>query len=80
MVSLDSICLAFLVAALNDLDVLSAPDISGAYLKAKAAEKVYTTAGKEFGPGKVGRPVLIVRALYGWRSSGKAWCKHMAST
>jgi hypothetical protein len=79
VVSRDSIRLAFLVAALNDLDVLSA-DISGAYLNAKAAEKVYTTAGKEFGPGKAGRPVLIVRALYGLRSSGKAWREHMAST
>jgi hypothetical protein len=45
----DSIRIAFLVAALNDLDILSA-DISGAYLNAKAAEKVYTLAGKEFGP------------------------------
>jgi hypothetical protein len=79
VVSRDSIRLAFLVAALNDLEVLSA-DISGAYLNAKAAEKVYTTAGKEFGPGKAGRPVLIVRALYGLRSSGKAWREHMAST
>jgi hypothetical protein len=80
VVSRDSICLAFLVAALNDLDVLSA-DISGAYLNAKAAEKVYTMAGKEFGPGKgAGRPVLILRALYGLRSSGEAWREHMAST
>jgi hypothetical protein len=79
VVSRDSIRLGFLVAALNDLDVLSA-DISGAYLNAKAAEKVYTTAGKEFGPDKAGRPVLIVRALYGLRSSGKAWRDHMAAT
>jgi hypothetical protein len=67
------------VAALNDLDVLSA-DISGAYSNAKAAEKVYTTVGKEFGLGKAGRPVLIIRALYGLRSSEKAWREHMAST
>jgi hypothetical protein len=79
VVSRDSIRLGFLVAALNDLEVLSA-DISGAYLNAKAAEKVYTTAGKEFGPEKAGRPVLIVRALYGLRSSGKAWRDHMAAT
>jgi hypothetical protein len=56
-------------------------DINGTYLNAKAAEKVYTTAGKEFGTGKAGHPVLIVSALYdGLRSSGKAWCKHMAFT
>ncbi|KAI2494242.1 Reverse transcriptase (RNA-dependent DNA polymerase) [Fragilaria crotonensis] len=79
VVSRDSIRIAFLVAALNDLDVLSA-DISGAYLNANAAEKVYTIAGKEFGPEKEGRVVVITRALYGLRSSGKAWRDHMAAT
>jgi hypothetical protein len=79
VVTRDSIRIAFLVAALNDLEVLSA-DVSGAYLNANAMEKVYTTAGKEFGPDKVGRPVVITRALYGLRSSGRAWRDHMAST
>ena len=67
------------MAALNDLEVLSA-DISGAYLNANAAEKVYTIAGKEFGAAKEGRVVVITRALYGLRSSGKAWRDHMAAT
>ena len=79
VVSRDSIRIAFLIAALNDLDILSA-DISGAYLNANAAEKVYTIAGKEFGEAKEGRVVVIVRALYGLRSSGKAWRDHMAAT
>jgi Reverse transcriptase (RNA-dependent DNA polymerase) len=79
VVSRDSIRIAFLVAALNDLEILSA-DISGAYLNAKAAEKVYTFAGKEFGPVKEGRVVILTRALYGLRSSGKAWRDHMAAT
>jgi hypothetical protein len=79
VVSRDSIRLAFLVAALNDLDILSA-DVSGAYLNAKAAEKVYTIAGKEFGPERQGRVAVITRALYGLRSSGKAWRDHMAAT
>ena len=79
VVSRDSIRIAFLIAALNDLDVLSA-DISGAYLNANAAEKVYTIAGREFGAEKEGRVVVITRALYGLRSSGKAWRDHMAAT
>ena len=79
VVSRDSIRLAFLVAALNDLEVLSA-DISGAYLNANAAERVYTIAGKEFGTAKEGLVVVITRALYGLRSSGKAWRDHMAAT
>jgi hypothetical protein len=49
VMSRDSIHIAFTVVALNDLQVPSA-DVSRAYLNAKAAEKVYTTAGTEFGP------------------------------
>jgi hypothetical protein len=79
VVSRDSIRIAFTIAALNDLEILSA-DISGAYLNAKAAEKVYTLAGKEFGPEKEGRVVILTRALYGLRSSGRAWRDHMAAT
>lgn len=77
---MDKICIAFLVAALNDLNVLSA-NISGAYLNTKnAAEKVYTIAGKEFGPEREGRVVAITRALNGLQSSGTAWRDHMAPT
>jgi hypothetical protein len=67
-----------MLAALNDLDVLSA-DVQGAYLNAPTKEKAYTIAGLEFGADKVGRPVLIVRAL-GSKSSGARWRDHMAST
>ena len=67
------------MAALNDLEVLSA-DISGAYLNASAGEKVYFIADKEFGPDKKDRVVVITRALYGLRSSGKAWKDHMLAT
>jgi hypothetical protein len=44
VVTMDSIRIAFLVAALNDLEVLSA-NISVAYLNANMIERVYTTAG-----------------------------------
>jgi len=79
VVSRDSIRIAFTLAALNDLNILSA-DVQGAYLNAPTKEKVYTIAGLEFGADKVGRPVLIVRALYGLKSSGARWRDHMAST
>jgi hypothetical protein len=79
VVTRDSTIIAFLVAALNDLEVLSA-DISGAYLNANAAEKVYTEASKEFGAKREGHTVVITRALYGLRSLGKAWRDHMAVT
>jgi hypothetical protein len=49
VISRDSVQIAFLIAALNDLDLLAA-DISNAYLNAPCHEKVYTTCGPEFGP------------------------------
>ena len=79
VVTRDSIRIAFTLAALNDLDILSA-DVQGAYLNAPTKEKVYTTAGLEFGASNVGRPVLIIRALYGLKSSGARWRDHMAAT
>jgi len=79
VVSRDIVRIAFLLAALNDVDLL-ATDIGNAYLNAPAREKVYTTAGPEFGPELVGKSVLIVRALYGLKSSGAAWRAHLANT
>ena len=79
VVSRDSVRIAFLVAALNDLDVLAA-DVQNAYLNAPTSEKVYATAGLEFGSHNVGRPVKIVRALYGLKSSGARWRDHMAAS
>jgi hypothetical protein len=49
-----------MVAVLNDLNVLSA-NIQGDHLNFPTKEKVYTTAGLEFGAEKVERP----RTLYG---------------
>lgn len=70
VVSRESVRIMFLIAVLNDLQVLSA-DIGNAYLNAPNREKVYATAGKEFG-SKAGQTVIIVRALYGLKSAGAA--------
>ena len=78
VVSRDRIHIAFLFAALNDVDLL-ATDIGNAYFNAEPREKVYTTAGPEFGELQ-GCPVLIVRAFYGLKSSGAAWRSHLANT
>jgi Reverse transcriptase (RNA-dependent DNA polymerase) len=59
----DSIRLAFMLAALNGLDILSG-DIQNAYINAESKEKLYIKeAGPEFSPGFMGRPCMIVRAL-----------------
>ena len=69
-VSRESVRIALLIAALNDLDVLSA-DVGNAYLNAKCREKVWFRAGPEFGD-RDGSSVVIVRALYGVCSAGAA--------
>jgi len=76
VVSRESVRIAFMYASLNNLKILAA-DIGNAYLNAKCREKVYTTCGPEFGEYE-GRVAIIVRALYGLKSSGAAWRAHLA--
>ena len=71
VVSRDSVRIAFLVAALNDLTLVAA-DIGNAYLNAPNKEKIYTVAGPEFGEDQ-GTIYLVTRALYGLKSAGAAW-------
>ncbi len=77
VVSRESVRIGFLVAALNGLNIL-AGDIQNAYLHAPSLEKNYFYAGDEWGADK-DKVVLIVRALYGQKSSGAAWRDHLAS-
>jgi len=77
VVTRDSVRIMFLIAALNDLDILGA-DVQNAYINAKTSEKVYFIAGPEFGSNQ-DRPCIIVRALYGLKSSGARWRDHMAA-
>jgi len=78
VVSRDSISIEFLIAALNDLD-LAAADIGNAYLQAETKEKIYAIAGPEFGEFQ-GRTMIIIRALYGLKSSEAAWHDHFEQT
>jgi hypothetical protein len=79
VVSRDSVRIGFLVAALNDFDILAA-DISNAYLNAPCRERVCFTAGREFGLSNMGKVVVIIRALYGLKSSGAAFHAHLAES
>ena len=55
-----------------------AADIQNAYLSAPPCrERVWCRVGPEFGPDE-GKPFLIVRALYGLKSSGAAFRAHLA--
>jgi Reverse transcriptase (RNA-dependent DNA polymerase) len=79
VVSRDSIRIAFLIAALNDLDILAC-DIQGAYLNADTKELIYTVAGLEHGAHREGQKAIIKGALYGLNSSGARWRDHLANT
>ncbi len=59
VVSRDSILIAFLLAALNDVDILAA-DIGNAYLNADTREKVHTTLGLEFGQNMAGKMAIML--------------------
>ena len=77
VVSRESVRIALTYAALMDLDVLAA-DIQNAYLQAPPSEQFYTIAGPEWGSRK-GQRMLIVRALYGGKSSGRDFRNHLQS-
>ena len=75
VVSRDSVRIALLYAALNDLDILSG-DVAAAYLNAPAGEKVYFRCGPEFGQLE-GRLGILTKALYGLKTSARAWRMHL---
>ena len=76
VVARDSVRICLMLAALNGLDVRSC-DIQNAYLTAPCREKVWTRAGEEFG-SDAGCIMIVVRALYGLKSSGAAFRAHLA--
>ena len=61
---------------LNHLDV-TACDIRNAYLQAPSSEKHYVICGPEFGLEHIGKVALIRRALYGGKSSGADFWRHL---
>jgi hypothetical protein len=76
VVSRESVCIAVTLAALNDLEVKSA-DIENAYLTAPVTEKIWCVLGPEFG-ADAGKRAIIVRSLYGLKSSGTSFRNHLA--
>ena len=78
VVSRDSVRLAFLIAALNDIDIMSC-DLENAYLNAKCREKIWFEGGIECGEDQ-GKVCIVVRALYGLKSAGAAFRATLAQT
>jgi hypothetical protein len=76
VVSRESVRVALNLVALNSLDVKMA-DIENAYLTAPITEKVWTVLGPKF-VDDAGKSALIVKALYGLKSSGAVFRNHLA--
>jgi hypothetical protein len=76
VVSLRGIRIITFISELNGCDTWST-DISCAYLESYTQEKVYIVAGPEFGELE-GHTLIIVKALYGLRSSGLRWSQRFA--
>jgi hypothetical protein len=76
VVSHDSIHLAFLIAALNDIDIMSC-DLENAYLNAPCQEKIWFEGGLECGEDR-GKVCIMVCSLYGLKSAGAAFWSTLA--
>jgi hypothetical protein len=71
IVSIESIPIAFLIANVNAYDIIVA-DVQNDYVQATSLEKYYAITGEEFGEDH-GKMALLVRTLYGLKSSGAIW-------
>ena len=78
VVSRDTVRIGFLMAALNNLGIL-AGDIQNAFLETPTKEKIFFYAGEEWKSDK-GKVVIVVRALYGLKSSALQFCNCLAET
>jgi hypothetical protein len=76
VVSRESVRISLTYAALNNLPVCAC-DIQNAYLQAPSSEKHYIICGPEFGLENEGKKAIIVRALYGGKSAGADYWRHV---
>jgi len=78
VVTIRSLRLAILAAELNGLKIWGG-DIGNAYLEAFTKERIYFTAGREFGEME-GNALIVRKALYGLRTSGARFHDHFVDT
>ena len=68
VVAMDTVRLGFLIGDMNQLKCC-AGDVGNAFLNGYTREKLYIIAGPEFGPEAQGKTLIIVRSIYGLRTS-----------
>ncbi len=73
----ETVHLALTFASLNDLEV-KVGNVLNAYITTPVKEEVWTILGPKFGHDS-GKSAVIVRALYGLKSTGAAFQAHLAS-
>ena len=78
VVSLRGFRLVMFTAELNGIEPWST-DVGNAYLESFTREKVFIVAGPEFGPELEGHVLIVRKALYGLRTSGKMWHERFAA-
>jgi hypothetical protein len=76
VVSCDSVWLAFLIDALNDIDIMSC-DLENTYLNAPCQEKIWFEGGIKCGEDQ-GKVCVVVCSLYGLKSAGAAFWSSLA--
>ncbi len=69
--------MAFILAELNGL-IIVAGDVGNAYLNARSKENCFIQAGPEFGPDLEGLWLLIIKTLYGLKSSAARFHEHLS--
>ena len=52
-------------------------DIKNSYLQIPISEKHFTICGPEFGLENIGKKSLIIHTVYGGKSSGKYYWRHV---
>ena len=78
VVSRESVRIEITYDALNGLYVTEA-DIKNAYLQDTSSETQYVICCAEFGLENIGKVAIIRRALYGGKSRGADFLKHLRS-
>ena len=79
VVAMDTVRIGFFVGELNHLKCC-AGDVGNAFLNGWTKEKVFIVAGPEFGPELEGRILIVVRSLYGLRTSAARYHEHLSDT
>jgi hypothetical protein len=74
--SRETVCIALLMAALNDLNV-KVGHVLNTHITAPIAKKVWTIPESEFGID-AGKSAIIVCPLYGLKSAGATFHAHLA--